>query len=454
MHTKPALTMTHSCLPWLASLVLAGSPLTASAAPWSMQQMLTAPAEAGYTGDEKVGFGHELALGGRWLAAGAYSGYCVTPIGNTEGGSVLMYRYSSTSQSFEFVQEICGSGRGESMAIWDDWLLLGYPHQDNSPGDGVHNGRVSFLRWDESIGQWLVVQTADGAADSLMGHSVAMENGVAVAGEPGYRDGRGRVRSWRLSADGQRWVDEGWVNGPPPPTELEEGFGSALDIDIRHCRAPSCRRPLDALVVVSRSALYSFERLANGWAPPVTIDPVAGTAAAFNAVAINESLVVTPALMEADDPLAPCAVTTWSSEVRVLARQPGSVGLQDQGFACRDQLGLTPTQQFVGKVALSPREAEFHFSIPDAPAVMLGVVSSWNAGPGGTGLLPADVIVDPDLTTVTYTNTQDGLYSPALTGDWFGRGLAVQARRMAIGAPYYNALNTGLGSGYVVIYGR
>src|SRR5688572_32254425 len=162
---------------------LLGTAAAQAAEPWAQRTVLTPPAQAGYAPDSRIGFGRTVALSSDWLAVGAASGYCTTATGVIDGGSVLMYRVDPVARTFVYTQQICGTGYYTSIALWNDWMLLGAPHHDDTPGDQQQNGKVSFLRFDPTQQKWGLVQSAAGAADSLMGYSVAMQNGVAAAGE-------------------------------------------------------------------------------------------------------------------------------------------------------------------------------------------------------------------------------------------------------------------------------
>ena len=46
------------------------------------------------------------------------------------------------------------------------------------------------------------------------------------------------------------------------------------------------------------------------------------------------------------------------------------------------------------------------------------------------------------------------MYFPGFTGDYFGGSVAVRADRLAVGAPFCNALIGAFGAGDVVVYSR
>lgn len=446
----------------LASSLLAPAFGAQAAEPWVQAQVLTPPPEAGYTPTSSIGFGHVVAMSDEWLAVSAPGGDCNWRPGSGGSGSVLMYRYDRVAQAHVYAQQLCATGGVRSLALWKNWMLAGAPHVDDTPGDDVQHGRVHFYRLDRATLQWTLVQSADGASDSLMGYSVALQGGVAVAGESGYLESRGRVQTWRLDASGTSWISEGHLGPNPSPLSPRvtpgEGFGSYLALDVSDCRAPTCTRPHDTLIVQSRSGLHSIERLASGWGSRALLKPVRGTGTAFTPVAVNGAIAVASALVASDDAAqSPCpwiGPDYYSLMTRVLTRTPGSAHLASKGFACVDQLGLAPLRGGNAKLAVMPRRAEFVVGLPDYPANYLGVVATWElAGPGGS-IRPTDFVVDLDYTGDYHAATSSSFYLPGLAGDYFGSGVAALEDRLAVGAPFYNGLVGALGAGYVVVYTR
>lgn len=431
-----------------ATLGLAAA--TAQAQPWQLQQLILPPFETAQQINAYAGFGRTVALSGDWLAVGVPFWQC----SGGPPGAVLMYRLGSDHQ-YRHVQTLCNVGPGTSIAIDGDSMVVGWSHYDATPGDDLYTGRVSFLRWNPALQHWAIAGIRDGYATGLLGSSVAMRNGVVIAGESGYGQGHGRIRSWRWA--GAFVIEETPVLPPQVPFPIRpgnepEGFGSQVDLDLRGC-VGDCSEPLDALVTLGRSGVYTAARTSAGWGPLALKKPLRGTKTAFSDIAINDSLVVTTMQMFGDDPDSPCATDIWRTEVRLLQRLPGSENLREIGILCRDQMPFGPGPQFVNEVELDDRGPVFHFSLPDEPALMEGVVSTWAMDVRGRPEL-VDALVDPDLVTVRWEETGLFAYNPDFAGDYFGDGLAIDGDRMAIGAPMRNALLSTLGSGYVVIYRR
>jgi hypothetical protein len=455
--------MSHRIVRSLLASALLLPVLGAHAAdPWVQSQLLTPPVEAGYTSMSSIGFGRVVAMTDEWLAVSAPSGYCTQPTGLVYG-VVVMYRYDRAAQQFVYAEQVCGTGRVASIALVDGWMVTGSPYEDDTPGDGTQHGRVRFFKLGGATPQWTLVQSAAGEVDSLMGTSVAIAGGVVAAGEPGFNDTRGRVQTWRLNAMGTAWVSEGYL-GPAvspltPRIAPDEGFGAELALDVGGCRAPSCSRPHDTMIVQSRSGLHSIERLASGWGSRALLKPARGTTTAYSPVAVNRSIAVAGAIVMSDNAGdSPCpwiGPDYYSVATRVLSRTSGSAHLTSKGFACMDRLGVTPLRSGNANVAVQPRGGEFVVGIPDYPASYVGVVATWDlSGVGGT-IQPTDFVVDLDLTEDYYALTPDSYqYFPGFTGDYFGSGVAVLGDRLAVGAPFYNAFIGTQGAGYVVVYTR
>lgn len=446
----------------LSSALLAAAFSIQAAEPWQPMQILTPPAGAGYNALSQIGFGRVVAMSDQWLAVAAPAASCPSPAGNNYG-AVLMYRFEAATPGFEYTQQLCNTGIVYSIALSDEWLVLGSPYDDDTPGDGEQHGRLRFFQLSGATPQWTLRQTAVGAADGLLGTSVAIDGGVVAAGELGYNDHRGRVQSWRLNAIGTAWVSEGYLGPGLSPLDWRvspnEGFGSALALNISGCRAPSCPRPHDTLIVQSRSGLHSVERLASGWGSRELVKPVRGTGTAFSPVAVNDSIAVASAIVTSGDVGdSPCP---WigpdfvTSMTRVLTRTGGSAHLRAKGFACLDQLGVSPLRSASATVALAAQGSEFVVGSRDFPADYVGIVATWELVGASGRIVPTDFVVDLDYTEAYHAATAPStFYDPRFTGDYFGAGLARFGDRLAVGAPMYNALLNGFGAGYVVIYTR
>ena len=99
------------CLRASAATLLLCAAAVANAAPWEPDTILTGQ-DAGYGAYDSIGFGYEVAMSPEWLAVGAVSGFCVSPAGVVDGGSVLMYRYDKVTGQYTYTQQICGNRVG------------------------------------------------------------------------------------------------------------------------------------------------------------------------------------------------------------------------------------------------------------------------------------------------------------------------------------------------------
>jgi hypothetical protein len=441
----------------VAALSLACSPLAAAADPWSLDQVLYAPAEAGYQPYELVGFGHVVAMEGEWLAVGVRSGRCSS---TTVIGTVAMYRLDPLTGEYGYRYQLCGTGEVADMALSNGWLMLGAPHRDGVPGDDMTSGVLDFYRLDASGEQWTLSQTIPGTGHDTIGRSIAMSGGVAVVGDWLYNELRGRVLSWRLNNAGTQWIADATLLPPisvtTPRVARDERFGVSVALDVRGCRAPTCTAPLDALLVQSRSGLHSYERLASGWGSRTLVKPARGTTTGIAALSMNAYVAVAGAQSAANDPEAPCGSTAQIQySVRVLSRVPGSAALQSRSFACPAELGIPSQAMAPGNTALTGLKSEFLFAMPDIPAARIGTVSSWDLLGNPTRATPTDVVADLDHTTAAWTATGSGsFFNPNTWGDGFGLGLAATADRLAVGAPVKETSWGITLDGYVAIYTR
>ncbi len=427
--------------PWLGAAAIALAATTSASVhaqtDWRLTQVID-QTEVGYASGK--GFGRTLAMSSDgWLAIGVIFGDCG---GSPSVGSVEIYRYDETLQRYVPHQRVCdrhpaaGASFGRAIAIDGDRMIVGAPRYDPTPGDGMQSGRVVFFRLDASTGLWHYNGGSTGHVDGLLGTSVAIEGGVAVAGEPGYQDHTGQVRSWRLF--GGSWLAE---NAITSPGGAGDGFGSYVTLDIRGCRAPSCQAALDAIGIVTAGRYMTAARQTFGWGPLLSHVHAFDVNSAFLPTAMNESIALVPVITGrfSGQQCGPAGGVA----VRVYTRINGSAGLKTAGWACRDSLALPGgATRFAHALATAPSGGEFFVGTPDLPASTIGSVSTWTLS--SAGAVATDVVTDLD-------------YVPAsnpIEGDYFGVGLAMQPGRLAAGAPGFNGFASSYGDGYVAIYQR
>lgn len=443
----------------LATL-LGCSALATAAEPWALTQVLRPPTEAGYQPYEMLGFGGAVAMTGEWLAISMRSGRCELPTGAPADGTVVMYRYDEASGSYAYQYQLCGTGNVQSVAFWNDWMMLGVPARDGVPGDDGTSGVIDFYKLDADGNQWSRVQTVAGTGNAQIGRATAIAGGVAVAGDWTYDDRRGRVFSWRLNASGTQWNAETTMLPPRSPLQPrilpDERFGEFVALDVRGCRAPNCTSPLDALLVQSRSGLHSYERLSAGFGTPTLIQPARGTSSGSMQLSMNAYIAVAGISVTANELNSPCpsAAGQFHAAVRVLERIPGSAALSARAVACPTQLGIESMATWPARSAVTGVKTEFVFSMPDLPAAQIGTVSTWSLFGNPLRARPTDFVVDLNLTPEAYAATGLPHYNPQIVGDYFGIGLAAVERRMAVGATFREGFWGLYGDGYVAIYSR
>lgn len=427
---------------WIAGVAITLSstllPSAQAQTAWQLGQVLD-QTDVGYSTGS--GFGRALAMSDDgWLAVGVVFGECAG--GPSSSGSVEMYRYDETRRRYMAHQRLCdrrpaaGAAFGRTIAIDGDQMIVGAPRHDLTPGDGIQSGRVVFFELDQASGQWRYSGGSTGAADGLLGSSVAMDGGVAVAGEPGHQSHVGRVRSWRLAPG--NWTAENAIASPGGPGE---GFGSYVTLDIRNCRAPSCQAPLDAVGIVGTGGYYTAARQTTGWGALNSHSHPFDVDSAFLPTAMNDSIALAPVIM-GNISGRQCGPAN-AVAVRVYRRLGGSAALQPTGWACNDKLALpSGSGRFAQALATAPSGSEFFVGTPDLPASTVGSVSTWTAS--SAGVSPTDLVTDLDYTPA----------SNPLVGDYYGIGLAMQPGRLAVGATGLNGLTSSYVDGYVAIYDR
>ena len=438
------------------AVCLSASSIASAADPWTLVEVLTPPAEAGYQAYESLGFGKAVAMSDQWLAVSIDNGRCDSS-GTSPRGTVAMYRYDELSGSYDYRYQLCGTGSVWCLAFWNDWLVLGVPGRDGVPGDSGTSGVLDFYKLGTDGEQWNRLQTVAGSDNSQIGRAIAISGGVAVAGDWTYNDRRGRILSWRLDSAGTQWSAETTLLPPGPPLmpriQPNERFGEYVALDVRGCLAPTCTAPLDALLVQSRSGLHSYERTAAGWGSRTMIAPSRGTQSGSMQLSMNAFVAVAGASVLLNDPSAPCAGQGYEA-VRVLERVRGSASLRSLAFACPGQLGIDSMAMTPTRSAVTGVKSEFVLSMPDVPAIQVGTASTWNVFGNPVRAQPTDFVVDLNRTPEAYAATGYPHFHPEFAGDYFGAGLAVTASRLAVGATFKESFWGIFGDGYVAIYSR
>jgi choice-of-anchor B domain-containing protein len=142
--------------------------------------------------------GSGLSVDGDWLAVGS--------IAHVDGqGAIWMFQRDGDSWAEHSKLEIPGVATeeraGGQLALYGDWLLAGIPAR----GEGA--GAVQVYRYDAATDAWMAHSTlsSDGIEGSVaFGASIAVADGVALVGAPGFMGQSGAVLTYSLEADSWR----------------------------------------------------------------------------------------------------------------------------------------------------------------------------------------------------------------------------------------------------------
>jgi Ca2+-binding RTX toxin-like protein len=300
---------------------------------------------------------------------------------------------------------------GSSVAISNDWLVVG------APWDNGTDGSVSVYEPD-GAGGWSHVQLLTGEDDGgQFGHAVALSGDRIVVGAPNVPSGEGALpgAAYLFEFDGT-----GWSGGKLPASDLEAGdrLGISVAID-------------DGVVVVGVSgnprnvdpgAAFIYELSGGAWIEVASASGEADGVEFGHSVGVSGDRVVVGARFDGQFP------NGNAGSVYVFERDPG--GGWDQGskvvaddFSAGDFFGSS--------VAI-----EGDRIVVGAPSDDNG---SGSVGPGSIYILDADGAGGWSQVELRA--------SDVLARDNFGHSAAVSAGRVVAGAPEHGSSSSG--SGYL-----
>ncbi|NOT02628.1 MAG: hypothetical protein HOP29_18640 [Phycisphaerales bacterium] len=135
------------------------------------------------------------------------------------------------SQTLAASDDVTGNQFGQSVALWEDWAVVGAP---GAPGIGgaANRGAAYLFQFDGA--QWIErrkLVAPGGGSDDKFAWSVALDGGLAVVGVPGSGYGgldTGTMYIYRFQGATGDWPLESRFPASPLPDGSELGYGVAV----------------------------------------------------------------------------------------------------------------------------------------------------------------------------------------------------------------------------------
>lgn len=406
---------------------------------WVVAQLMEPDGLPGVGPTSPVGFGTAVSLGSPgWLMVSAPWASCESAHGPVpNAGRVYVFRV--IAGEWQLHQSLC-STEPQSQAVFGgkidasgSWMVVGaYAHRHDEPFDG----RVELYRLDAATQRWRFHAAKIGRDRGLLGSAVAIDGGLAVAGEHGYDEWRGRVHTWRIVGD------DAIADAPYAPAGLDaySHYGSDLGVVSKVCAGPACT-PVDLLAALGANGIHVARRAGAAWQAAQVIWPPMNARFDIGALDLGAEVLAATLTIDAHSTGTPCAAGT---SVRVFRRR-GSAFAFD-GEACRPS---EANENFGATIALARDSGVMAVSAPDG-----------TSAPDST--VPGRVITYETAAAVTPIDTQYELsLAPGPTSgasqvydDAFGAALSVSDTHLAVGAPWSHELWWSRGRGYVIVYGK
>ncbi|MEE8450983.1 MAG: pre-peptidase C-terminal domain-containing protein, partial [Thermoguttaceae bacterium] len=221
---------------------------------WQQTQKLTAS-----DADEKDWLGHSVAIDGRWAIVGAYGDDDEAD----DAGAAYLFQFDG--QQWQQRQKLTASDAvfsdyfGYDVAIDGNTALVG---AYGSSDDGGYSGAAYVFHFDGATWQEQAKLTAqDAGAGDYFGHSVAVENGLAVIGA--YRDEDAGTQSgsaYVFRVEGNQWIQQQKLTADD--AEANHVFGSAVEIGGGRVIVSA---PGDSEAASAAGASYIFDFDGNQW---------------------------------------------------------------------------------------------------------------------------------------------------------------------------------------------
>ena len=174
-----------------------------------------------------IGFGVAVGISGDELLVGRPGMIIGFPMPPSQTGAVHIFRRSgqrwAQAGAVSARDTVLGDGFGAELAVDGNLMVVG------APNGGEGKGAVYVFERDRS-GRWIErakLTARDAEAGDRLGASVAVANGVVLAGAPGRGQGAGLVIAFRRDRSGA-WSEQGRLTGSG--IAAGDAFGSALSL--------------------------------------------------------------------------------------------------------------------------------------------------------------------------------------------------------------------------------
>lgn len=175
-------------------------------------------------------FGYSVAISGNWAIVGSPL-EDRTPSGNEGATYIFKYNGSTWTEEIKFQPSDLGmdDNFGHSVAISENWAIVGSPLQDGSSGS--NEGVVYIFKYDGSIWtQESKIQASDKDVDDNFGHSVAISGESIIVGSPleDLTVGGNEGSAYVFEYNGSIWTETSKFQ--PSDLNIDDNFGNAVSI--------------------------------------------------------------------------------------------------------------------------------------------------------------------------------------------------------------------------------
>jgi hypothetical protein len=406
---------------------------------WNFQALVEPPLIPAVRPDDKLAFGAAVSVGSSpWLVVGAPDADCPDPNGSgwiTDAGRVFIYK--RVNGAWQYRVSFCAShptqlgGYGQSLDASGPWIIVGSSYH------GDTQGLVDLFNFNEVTQRWSRELTTTGVTNGSLGESVAIDRGLAVAGEPGHNGYRGRIRTWKLT-DSTATPQPHYAPGGLVEADF---FGRSVAVHSDGCELPGCTSYTDVAVALARSRLYVVKRNATTWQSSQVINQP------------GDAEFPWPGKLDVSHYQVVVGMRVLEESVGIGCPPYAAVRVYHRDGGIFSKLGdICPTpfdnpSTFGSSVATDRGGLRIHVGAVDA-----GIPGSAQEA------IPATVSTFAGHTTIAHVDTVEELgIAPQGTGlnafnDAFGRSVSADTLYMAVGAPWAEPYFGTQGVGYVAVY--
>ena len=198
--------------------------------------------------------------------------------------------FGQIEQKLVAFDSLAGAGYGRSVAMSDNFVIVGSPTHAPAPSDFINGpGAIYIYRRDSGLLEDSVLVAKIGFDGDKFGHAIATDGERIIIGaysaptSPDAHSGPGAAYIYRYS--GTEWVWEGWLKAPDQ--EIGDAFGLSVDI---HGDIAIVGVPLKKENGVTRGAAYIYRHNGANW---ILSQKLPGTAGRFgSSVALGEQIAI------------------------------------------------------------------------------------------------------------------------------------------------------------------